>query len=169
MKIQEKNSIRDGGSTTQKMLTLLHSLLTLTLCMNTLFYFGCFENRNRLLRISIVLLCFHFFSFSSGQSRRRRSFCSVETFWKIFVHWHDRKQSICKTWNKGSTFHLRGDKKCQRRFPPMLLLMHHIEVWSFSHNISSFSNEHFYESVFETLALGDLGFPCLGQSWEIES
>ena len=35
----------------------------------------------------------------------------------------------------------------------------------FQHNIYSFSNEHFYESVFETLALGDLGFPCLGQSW----
>ena len=31
-------------------------------CMNTLFYFGCFENRNRLLRISIVLLCFPSFS-----------------------------------------------------------------------------------------------------------
>ena len=62
MKIQEKNSIRDGGSTTQNMLTLLYSLLTLTLCMNTLFYFGCFENRNRLLRISIVLLCFPSFS-----------------------------------------------------------------------------------------------------------
>ena len=169
MKIQEKNSIRDGGSTAQKMLTLLYSLLTLTLCMNTLFYFGCFENRNRLLRISIVLLCFPSFShlvsrvdedlfvqqkrfekYSYIDMTESKVFAKLETkdlhfIWEVIKNVREGSHQCC-CW-------------CTR----------HFEVCSSSHNINSFSNEHFYESVFETLALGDLGFPCLGQSWEIES